>query len=148
MKRELSIAAVVGIGGAIALGVAAVALLGWWIYEKVRKNKKRKRKFVIENDSLETATVHIGDMEENYLKLLSNISESNKHLATTTKKHQVLFDKQWPHLTKYLFNIDEDPEEKENLAQKMPGVLEKLRLKARKLYSSFVPRDFNGTWPC
>ena len=85
---------------------------------------------------------------ENYLKLLSNISESNKHLATTTKKHQVLFDKQWPHLTKYLFNIDEDPEEKENLAQKMPGVLEKLRLKARKLYSSFVPRDFNGTWPC
>jgi len=71
---------------------------------------------------------------------VSNISETNKK--------QNFFDKQWPNLNKYLFNIDEDPEEKENLAPKMTHVLEKLRIKARNLYSSFVPRNSNGTWSC
>ena len=120
--------------------IGTLAVLGFMAVMLIWKHIKDKYgvQILIENDI--SLAEYIGDIEENYLKLVSNISETNK------KQH--FFDKQWPNLNKYLFNIDEDPEEKENLAPKMTHVLEKLRIKARNLYSSFVPRNSNGTWSC
>ena len=57
-------------------------------------------------------------------------------------KYQEIFDKKWPSFQKHLFNIDLDPEERNDLQEKHPEILEKLRKRARELYSSFVPSDF------
>ena len=67
-----------------------------------------------------------GDME----KLLSE------------NKYQEIFDKKWPSFQKHLFNIDDDPEERNDLQKKHPEIMEKLRGRVRELYGSFVPSDF------
>lgn len=57
-------------------------------------------------------------------------------------RFQEIFDKKWPSFKKHLFNIDDDPEERNDLQEKHPEILEKLRKRARELYRSFVPSDF------
>ena len=56
--------------------------------------------------------------------------------------YQHVFDERWPKLKKHLFNIVEDPEEKIDLKEELPEILEKLRVKAREFYGSFIPRDY------
>ena len=80
------------------------------------------------------------DIEENYLKLLQKIRQNNN--ITNANEYQYIFDKQWQNLQKYLFNVEEDPEEKKDLTKKQPKILEKLRQKTREFYGSFIPRDY------
>ena len=72
--------------------------------------------------------------------------------------YQKIFDQKWARLQKHLFNIDDDPEERVDLQESHPEILEELRIKVRELYGSFVradfppadhkgsPRYFKGVW--
>ena len=74
------------------------------------------------------------------------------------KNYQNVFDEKWPTLQKFLYNIYEDPQERNDLKESHPEILEILRKKIRKLYSSLVRPDspaeddkgnpiyFNGVW--
>ena len=55
---------------------------------------------------------------------------------------QILFDKRWSMLKKYLFNLDIDPEERYDLKKNKRNVVEMLRKKARDLFATIVPADF------
>ena len=55
---------------------------------------------------------------------------------------QRIFDRRWPHLKKHLFNIVDDPEERTDLQEEQPELMETMRLRARELYGSMVERDY------
>ena len=55
---------------------------------------------------------------------------------------QRMFDQKWPKLKKLLFNVVEDPEERTDLFESNPEIVEKLRLRVRELLGSFVERDY------
>lgn len=55
---------------------------------------------------------------------------------------QRMFDRRWPKLKKHLFNVVEDPEERTDLFDSNPEIVEKLRLRVRELLGSFVERDY------
>ena len=58
------------------------------------------------------------------------------------KNYQKMFDKKWPELQKHLFNVVEDPEERVDLQESHPEILERLRSRVRELYGSFIASDF------
>ena len=123
------------VGGAIAGatgGAVAGAVGGAIINSYYSTNETRKLFF--END------IYEDDYEENYLKLLQKIRQNNN--ITNANEYQYIFDKQWQNLQKYLFNVEEDPEEKKDLTKKLPKILEELRQKTREFYGSFTPRDY------
>ena len=57
-------------------------------------------------------------------------------------EYQILFNSRWPKLKKHLFNIADDPEERTDLQEELPEVLEKMRLKVLDMYGTFVKRDY------
>ena len=57
-------------------------------------------------------------------------------------REQRIFDRKWGMLKKHLFNVEEDPEERKDLVESHPEVLEKLRRRAREYLGSFVKRDY------
>ena len=77
-----------------------------------------------------------GNEERRLMKYFTNETAVNKNM------YQYVFDKRWPKLKKHVFNIIEDPEERRDLKEEHPEILEKLRTKARELYESFIPRDY------
>ena len=90
-------------------------------------------------------------------RLIDDFKKTYKN-SSNTNIYQYLFDKRWPYLQKYLFNIAEDPDEQVDLKKILPDTLEKLRLQALNFYGSFIPRDlpqisnkglpkhFDGVW--
>ena len=82
---------------------------------------------------------------------------TQQHL-NQSEAFQRIFDRRWPHLKKHLFNIVDDPEERNDLKDEQPELLERMRLKAREFYGSMVerdyppfskksnPRNFGGVW--
>ena len=69
-----------------------------------------------------------------------------------------IFEKQWPEMRKLLFNVIDDPEERNDLQELEPEVMEEMGKVVSELYESFVERDypkfskrglpkhFNNTW--
>ena len=53
-----------------------------------------------------------------------------------------MFIRRWPDLKKHLFKITEDPEERNDLQEELPDVMEEMKLKVLELYGSFVERDY------
>ena len=68
--------------------------------------------------------------------------QEDNEILDAENDYQKLFDKKWPSYQKHLFNIDEDPEERLDLQESQPQILEELRRRVRQLYGSFVPADF------
>ena len=124
----------------VGFGIGVVGILGFYFIGNYlllllrEKKDQRQRKFFFEND------IYEDDIEENYWKLLEKIRQNNN--ITNTNEPQYIFDKQWQNLQKYLFNVEEDPEEKKDLTKKLPKILEELRQKTREFYGSFTPRDY------
>ena len=79
--------------------------------------------------------------EEPDRKLLEEIRR-NRNKSSDLNEYQIMFNRRWPNLKKHLFNIVEDPEERNDLQEALPDVMEKMRLKALELYGSFVERDY------
>ena len=79
--------------------------------------------------------------EELDRKMLEEIRRNRKK-SSDLNEYQIMFKKRWPNLKKHLFNISEDPEERNDLQEELPDVMEKMRLKALELYGSFVERDY------
>ena len=52
------------------------------------------------------------------------------------------FLKHWPTLTKHLFNVRTDPQERYDLTITQPEVVERLRKKVLEVLKTFVPRDY------
>ena len=77
-----------------------------------------------------------GNEERRLMKYFTNKTAVNRNM------YQYVFDKRWPKLKKHVFNIIEDPEERRDLKEEHPEILEKLRTKAREFYGSFIPRDY------
>ena len=59
-------------------------------------------------------------------------------------EYQILFNSRWrwPKLKKHLFNIADDPEERTDIQEELPEMLEKMRLKVPYMYGTFVKRDY------
>jgi len=55
---------------------------------------------------------------------------------------QRLFDRKWPKLKKHLFNVVDDPEERTDLQDSRPDLVDQMRLKVREYLGSFVARDY------
>ena len=105
-------------------------IAGWILGESYHRASKASSRNLFFED----------DIEENYLKLLQKIRQNNN--ITNANEYQYIFDKQWQNLQKYLFNVEEDPEEKKDLTKKLPKILEELRQKTKEFYGSFTPRDY------
>ena len=60
----------------------------------------------------------------------------------SSNKYQIIFDLRWPNLKKHLFNIPADPEERVDLKDEQPQLVEDMRLIVRDMYASFVERDY------
>ena len=54
---------------------------------------------------------------------------------------QKIFDKSWNGLNKYLFNVEEDPEERNDLFHSEPEIVEQFRRRVREHLGSFTERD-------
>jgi len=65
---------------------------------------------------------------------------ANKKDNATSK--QQLFEKKWPKLQKYLFDVVNDPEERTDLFASKPEIVEMLYQRVLESLASFVPRDF------
>ena len=82
-----------------------------------------------------------GDEEKLDNKLLNEIRR-NLDKNSSMNEYQILFNSRWPKLKKHLFNIADDPEERTDLQEELPEVLEKMRLKVLDMYGTFVKRDY------
>merc|ERR1712110_865929 len=84
------------------------------------------------------------DDDGNYEELDKQMLEEIRRSRTNSdlNEYQVLFNRRWPILKKHLFNIADDPEERNDLQEELPDVLEEMRLKALERYGSFVERDY------
>ena len=99
----------------------------------------------------------VNEVDDLERRLIDDFKKTYKN-SSNTNIYQYLFDKRWPYLLKYLFNIAEDPGEQVDLKKILPDTLEKLRLQALNFYGSFIPRDlpkisnkglpkhFDGVW--
>jgi len=92
-----------------------------------------------ENNEFDDETIADWIADDNYDE------ESNVDLNDTPT--QRLFERRWPKLKKHLFNVVEDPEERNDLFDSHPEVVEKLRLRVRELLASFVERDYPDPSP-
>ena len=115
-----------------------------------RRNRKIKKG---NKDGLLRYTKHIVQLEGDAAEILGFKNKTNKkkekekedkyiEKLMSENRYQEIFDKKWPTFKKHLFNIDDDPEERNDLLKTHPKILEKLRKRVRELYSSFVPSDF------
>jgi len=69
--------------------------------------------------------------------------ENEEYNKNSTDSHiQRMFDRKWPKLKKHLFNILEDPEERNDLKDSQPEIVEMLRIRVRELLGTFVDRDY------
>ena len=82
-----------------------------------------------------------GNEEELDRKMLVNIRREQKE-SSDLNEYQLMFIRRWPNLKKHLFKITDDPEERNDLQEELPDVMEEMRLKVLELYGSFVERDY------
>ena len=83
------------------------------------------------------------EFDDEYEDMLEDIvNEDNDANGTPIQR---LFDRRWPKLKKHLFNVVEDPEERTDLQESRPDLMEELRLRVREYLGSFVARDYPDT---
>jgi len=82
------------------------------------------------------------EFDEEYEDMMDEIIEEDLDESTKGTPRQKMFDRRWPKLKKHLFNVVEDPQERSDLFESKPEIVERLRLRARELLGSFVERDY------
>ena len=107
---------------------------------KKKKNRRRNRKNKKNNNSNRNKRdTEDGDPMENDELI---IDEDDLFDGDDSNEYQKVFDVRWPDLKKHLYNVVEDPEEKNDLKRTHRDIMEQLRQRVREYYGSFVERDY------